>query len=198
MALTDIEAVRLKTGDKSEITREVARGNGSTLTYKLGKRNILTSPAITIWVNSAVMVEGVDFTVNHSHGVVDFTTAPANDVEIIFLYYWAVFTDDEVQHFLTSAGSNITFAASQLLYALAADAAKIAMRETLSGGGGMGSTTRDTSLTAQELRETAKALQTIYREEEGGSSFPHQELTEVPWTEHMYDRMLEQELFRDS
>jgi hypothetical protein len=197
MALTDIEAVRLKTGDKSLITREGSRGDGVTQAFKLSHGSILTTPAAQVWIDGTLKADGVDYTIDEAYGVVAFTTAPAEDVEITFQYYWAVFTDTEVQHFLTEAGDNVTFASSKLLYALAADAAKVAMRETLAGGGAFGSTTRDTSLTAQELRETARALKQMYDEEEGGSTFPVQEVTEVAWTEHSYNSLLNQETIRE-
>lgn len=197
MALTDIQAVRLKTGDKSNINREVARGDGTSVVFKLGHVNILATSAYQIWVAGSSQTETIDYTIDTEQGVVTFTTAPADNAEIIFQYYWAVFSDEEVEYFISEAGGSTTEASSKLLYALAADAAKVAMRETLAGGGAFGSTTRDTSLTAQELRETARALHNLYAEEEGSSNFPVQEVTEIAWTEHSYNSLLNQEILRD-
>ena len=188
------EAVRLKTGDKSELTRETASGDGTQQNYKLAHRTVLDS--IQVWVAGSLLVENTDYTVNYTHGVVSFTSAPALGAEIVIQYYWAVFSDDEVDYFLTESSDNVTYASATLLLALAADAAKVAMRETMSGGGGTGSVTRDTSLTAQELRETANVLYKQYTEE-AGSSFPADGLTEVPWTVHMIDRIDEQDQYRD-
>lgn len=196
--LTDIQAVRLKTGDKSIITREVARGNSNTTIYKLSHEVILTIPVPQVWVNNVLMVEFADFTINYEHGIISFNVPPPNDEEVIFQYYWAVYNNEEVQYFLDESGGNTTFAASKLLYALAADAAKVAMRETLAGGSSFGSITKDTSLTAQELRETAKALQSQYLEEEGGANAPVDGLTEVPWTEQTWSQIEGQHLVRDN
>lgn len=195
MSLTSRQAVRLKTGDKSQITREVSRGDGTQTVFKLQHDTIIDAP--TIWVDGTLVVETTDYTVNYTSGIITFNTAPALNDEIIFQYYWAVFSDDEVDYFLEEADDNVTLASSRLLLALASDAAKVAMRETLSGGGaGIGSVTRDTSLTAQELRETANILYKQYQES-AGTEFPADGLTEVGWTAHMVDRIDDQEWYRN-
>lgn len=192
--MTPTEAVRLKTGDKSALTRESARGDGTQQHFKLQHDTLTAAPIV--WVDGALQSETSDYTVNSSDGVISFLVAPAIGLEIIIQYYWAVFSDDEVEYFLSESAENVTLASSKLLMALAADAAKVAMRETMSGGGGTGSVTRDTSLTAQELRETANVLYKQYTEE-AGSSFPADGLTEIPWTVHMVDRIDDQDLYRD-
>lgn len=193
MALSDIDAVRLKTGDKSVITREISIGDGVKTVYKLGHENL---QGLQIWVNEVLQVVDTQYTADTALGVITFASPPGLNIEIIFQYYWTQYSDEEVQYFLSEAGS-INLAASLLLYALAADAAKVAMRETLAGGGSFGSVTRDTSLTAQELRETAKALKNLYEETELGDQFPAQALTEVAWTNQVAEELFEQEFIRE-
>lgn len=194
--MTNIEAVRLKTSDKSILTREVATANGTTAYYKLGHDRLLSSPAIEVRQNGALLTLTTHYTVNAVDGVVTFVTIPPINDDLEFTYYWSIFTDDEVQYFLDEAGSNVTIAAAKLLLAWAADAARLAKRQTLSGGGGLGQVVIDTSVAAKELRATAAAL--ISTEQDLGESIPAEGFTEVPWTEAMYRRGLEQHFTREN
>jgi len=194
--VTSIEAVRLKTSDKSVITREKAKGNGVDKFFKLKNSTILASPAIEVRSNSTLLTVVVDYTVDIINGVVTFTVVPLVNVELEFTYYWSVFSDDEIQFFIDEDGGNTTVAAAHVLLAWAADAAKVAKRQTLSGGGGLGQTVIDTSVVAKELRATAKAL--IDTEQDLGESIPAEGLTEIPWTEQMYKRQVDQHTIRNS
>lgn len=156
MSLTDIEAVRLKAADRSTITKEQAVGDGEAYAYKLGHNSILSVPDIEIRLNNVIQVAG--FVVDYTNGVVTFTTAPALGVQIEFTYYWSIYTDDQIQYFLDDSTGNVTVASAKVLLAIAADAAKIAQRQSLAGGGGLGAVTIDTSVAARELRAAAKAL----------------------------------------
>lgn len=195
MTLTSIEAVRLKTADRSQITRETATGNGTDTYYKLGHDLILVSPAIEVRKNGALQVVTTEYTIDTAHGILTFVSTPAPNDELEFTYYWSLFSDDEVQYFIDEAGGNITIAAAKLLLAWAADAARLAKRQTLSGGGGLGQVVVDTSVAARELRDTAKAL--IDTEQDLGESIPAEGFTEIPWTEAMYKRGIEQHFTRD-
>lgn len=188
-----ITAVRLKTGDKSVITREISKGTGTDQYFKLGHGPILSAPAIEVRINGVLTSA---YTADTANGIVTFTVAPAVNDVIDFQYYWAVFSDVEMQAFIDEAGGNITIAAARVLLAMAADASKIARRETLSGGGGLGQVVRDTAVAARELRETAKALITM--EANLGESIPAEGLTEVPWTEFEYQKEYVQSIVRKS
>lgn len=200
MTLSAIEAVRLKSSDRSVLTREQGVGDGSSLYWKLGHGNILTSPDIEVRKNNSIILTG--FTVDYANGVVTFTTAPLGKTpgfdadQLEFTFYWSIFNDNEVQYFLDEAGGNITIATAQLLLAIAADASKVAQRQSLAGGGGLGSVTLDTSVTSRELRNTAAAL--IQMERDIGTSIPAEGLTEPAWTEFSYRDMVEQRILRDS
>lgn len=188
-----IDLVRLKTSDKSAITREVSTGDGTSIYFKLGHSPILSAPAIEVRKNSVTVT---NYTIDTSNGIITFDTAPAVNDNLDFTYYWAIFSDTEVQAFLDESGSNVTIASARLLLALAADAARLAKRMTLSGGGGMGMVIQDTSVAARELRDTAKAL--IQMESDLGESIPAEGLTEIPWTEFEYQKELEQSVIRNS
>jgi len=194
--MTTIEAVRLKSSDKSVITREKTVGNGVDKYFKLKNSGLLTSPTPIVFQAGLLKVENTHYTVDYDHGVITFLVVPPQGEEIEFTYYWSVFTDAEVQYFLTEAGDNVTIATAQLLLAWAADASRLAKRQTLSGGGGLGQTVIDTSVAARELRATAKAL--IDTEVALGESIPAEGLTEVPWTEQVYHQQVNQHYIRES
>jgi hypothetical protein len=78
--------------------------------------------------------------------------------------------------------------------ALAADASKIAQRQSMAGGGGLGSVTLDTSVTARELRASASAL--LQMEKDAGESIPAEGLTEVAWGEFGYNDIVSQRYIR--
>ena len=192
MALTNVEAVRLKSSDKSTLTREVDTANGESVVWKLGHENISN---LEVRRNGSLLTVVTDYSVDLVNGVVTVPAAAISD-DIEFSYYWSVFSDDEVSYFLSEAGDNVTIATARLLLAWAADAAKLAKRQTLSGGGGLGQVVVDTSVAAKELRETAKAL--INTEQELGESIPAEGFTEIPWTEQIYKRMVDQDLIRNN
>lgn len=196
MTLTAIDAVRLKTSDKSEITREVAVANGTQLYWKLQHSPVLLLPVLEVRKNGTLLTEITHYTVDLTYGIVTFATLPALGDDLEFSYYWSIFSDDEVQYFIDEAAGDVTIASARLLLAWAADAAKLAKRQTLSGGGGLGQVVIDTSVAAKELRETAKAL--IGTEQELGESIPAEGLTEPAWTEAMYKRQLDQHYVRES
>lgn len=194
MTLSDIQAVRLKSSDKSVITRETAKGDGQSVHFKLGHAQIIALPDLEVRVNDAIVVGG--YTVDYANGIVDFDAAPAINDEIEFIYYWSIFSDDEVQYFLDSGGGNVNVATAWLLLAIAADASKVAQRQSLAGGGGLGAVTIDTSVTARELRNTAQAL--LEMEKDISSTDPAEGLTEPVWTEFNYQQMIEQHVIRES
>lgn len=193
--MTNIEAVRLKVSDKSSLTREVATGNGTDQYFKLKQAPVIVSPAIEVRKNGSLLTLSTHYTVDTTYGIVTMVTVPVVNDSLEFTYYWSIFSDAEVQYFLDEAGGNVTIASARLLLAWAADAAKLAKRQTLSGGGGLGQVVIDTSVAAKELRATAKAL--IDTERELGESIPYESLTELPWTEANYRRSLDQHVVRE-
>lgn len=194
MSLSDIEAVRLKSSDRSAITREEGIGDGSSLYFRLGHRAIFEDPDVEVRVNGSVV--SVGYTVDYANGIVTFAAAPADGDTLEFVYYWSIFTDAEVQYFLDEAGGNITIATARLLLAIAADASKVAQRQSMAGGGGLGAVTLDTSVTARELRNTAAAL--VEMEKSIGEAVPAEGLTEPNWTEFNYHQSVDQRYVRGS
>lgn len=196
--MNDIDAVRLKTSDRSAITREEAKGDDVTRYFKLGHNRIITTPDIEVRIND--VLQGGGYTVDYENGIVIFTVPPAGQTGtteadlISFVYYWSIFSDAEVQYFLDDSGGNVTIASAKLLLATAADASKVAQRQSMAGGGGLGSVTLDTSVTSRELRATAQAL--VSMEGDIGTSIPAEGLTEPNWTEQVYQQSVGQRIIR--
>ena len=193
--MTPVDAVRLKSSDKSLITREKTTATGEDQHFKMKNTNLFSVPAPEVSRDGVVLTESLDYTVDYSQGVISFTVIPLIGAILEFTYYWSVFSDAEVQYFLDENGSNTTVATAQLLLAWAADAARLAKRQTLSGGGGLGQVVIDTSVAAKELRATAKAL--IDTQADLGESIPSEGFTEIPWTEAMYKRQRDQHFIRE-
>jgi hypothetical protein len=200
MALTDIERVRRKIADKLQLRRERFDADGVSDHFKMKFEPISQLPAPEIWINGAQQTEGTDYSVDYEFGIVVFANAPTVNQKLIFQYYASVWTDEEIQDFLDQYSSNLNITSAHMLFAWAADAAKLAKRETLSGGGGVGAVTRDTSVAARELRNTAKALMDWEVEygESLGTQVPADGLTEIPWTEAAHYATNEQRIIRDS
>lgn len=196
MTLTSIEAVRLKSSDRSAIEHEAAVATGDSITIKLKNTNILLSPAPLVRKNSVLLTEGADYDIDYVNGLVTFDTIPAVNDELDFVYYWSLFTDDEIQYFLDAHSGSIDLATAGLLLAWAADAAKLAKRQTLSGGGGLGQVVIDTSVVAKELRATAKAL--IDSSVTLANDTPAEGFTTIPWTEAMFRRGLEEHILDEN
>jgi hypothetical protein len=196
--MTPIDTVRLKTGDKSTLKRQRGMmGNGSAVLFSLDQQNILSSPSPRIYVDNVLYTDVVQYTIDLVNGTLIFTVAPLLGSDITAEYYWSVYTDEEIQQFLTEAGNNTDYAAAKNLMAWAASKSKVAMIEILNGGADMGMTRRDTSVVAQELRATASAMIEIYKENRSGDLYQDEGLTEVAWTEQMNDRAIEQQIIRN-
>jgi hypothetical protein len=193
MSLTEIEAVRLKAADRSTITREVSVGDGESYIFKMGHEAILTTPAPEVRLDNVLQI---GFTVNYAQGVIALGGPPSPNVQIEFTYYWSIFTDEEIQFFLDDSGGNTTVASAKVLLSIAADAAKIAKRQSLAGGGGLGAVTIDTSVASRELRASAKSLIEMERDVSGAQ--PFEGLTEINWTEMNYKMGIEQTVIRGS
>lgn len=188
--MTPIDEVRLKTADRPEFHHEEQDQQISGETYfKLDYNNVLTSPAPVVKLNGTTKTETTHYVVDYVNGSITFLVAPAVNDALVFEYSSVVFTDEEIQSLLDGAGSSVLLSSARLLYAWAADAARLAYKETRAGGGGIGSITVDTSVRARELRATADALAKQYDQYEGTGE-PVELITELPWTRQMDKRMI--------
>ena len=199
MALTSLERVRRKIADRPILRREQASADGVSEHFKLSNDPILPA-GVSVWLNDALQVENTDYVVNADDGVIVFVTAPVANSKLVFQYYSVVWTDADITDFLEQYGDNTNITAAHVLFAWAADAARLAKRETRSGGGGLGAITQDTSVAARELRATAKALMDWEVEygTEAGTQVPADGLTEIPWTEAAWENIEDQRFIREN
>jgi hypothetical protein len=182
VALTVIDQVRLKTSDRPRAYRQQFSGDGERKIFALDHRAITQASDVTVLVNGATKVLTTDYTLDLVNAIVTFVAAPATGAEVVVLYQAVTYTDAEVQQFLDEASGSTVLASAHLLLAWAADAARLAEKHTVAGGGGMGTVTLDTEVTARQLRESAKGYLTLYQSFEG-QAVPADGLTEVPWTD---------------
>lgn len=189
MTLPDIEAVRLKVADRPTLRREEWEADGVLSEVQLKYHPIVALPVLRVWKNNTLQVVDVDYTVDLPSGVVVILpSVPAIESLFVFEFTSVAFSDAEVQHFLDETSST-TLAAANLLLAWSADAARIAQKESLAGGGGYGSMSITTDMRARELRETAKAYFAQYQQYEA-QGVAAEYITEVAWTDHMAERMI--------
>jgi hypothetical protein len=186
MTLTAIEAIRLKTSDRPVLRRVVWTADGEGQDIKLEFRDAST---IKVWQDDNLLVLAVDYTVDAVNSVVHVNALPLVNSEFVIEYTSNVFTDEELQLFLDEASGDTTLASAFTLWAWAADAAKLAKKESASGGGGFGAVTLDLAVRARELREAAKGYMDQYQLFEG-VGVPVEMLTEVGWTEETRRRMI--------
>lgn len=197
MALTDIEQVRLKTGDRPILQREAWTADGLTSDIRVAAKPILDSPVPRVWKENVLLVDVTDYTIDQTNGIVTLTSVPTVGARVVIEYAAVVFSDEEVQALLDASGSNTFLAAAHLLWAWAADASRLAQKETRSGGSGFGLVTLDTSVRARELRLSAKALYDLWAISDAGINAPADGLTEIPWTDQQANRYINTRLDRD-
>lgn len=198
MALSSTERVRRKISDRPTLRRDMVTADGLSEHFKLAFEPILANPQV--WVDDVIKTENVDYTVDVDNGVIVFVAAPTTNQKLVFQYYSVVWTDVDVEDYLEQYGDNINITSAHILFAWAADAARLAKRETRSGGGGLGAITQDTSVAARELRATAKALMDweIEYGTEAGTAVPADGLTEIPWTEAALYEAQDQRFIREN
>jgi len=197
MALSDIAAVRLNVSDKPTLLREAWTADGETSEIRLASYPVQASPVPRIYRTSVLLATPADYTLDLATGVLSLVVTPLINVEFVFEYYATVFTDAEIQNFLDKGNGDTWLASAYTLLAMAVDAARIARRETLAGGGGFGATTIDTSVRAKELREQAKAFIDLYNTYGEGTNVAEEGITEVAWTEAMAERWVVRELLNN-
>lgn len=194
--MTDSNLVRVRRtiGDKLRVQRKEAIGDGVSKFYKMDHEPVQD---MSIWIDDVLTVA---YTLDADQGMVEFVGVPAINVKIVFQYYASVWTDAEITDQLEMYDDNVNITSASILWAWAADVARLAKRETLSGGGGLGAVTKDTSVAARELRNTAKELLDWEKEygEVAGTAIPAEGLTEIPWTEASYFDGVYQRIIRDS
>lgn len=196
MALTDTDALRLMAADKPVRHQNLAQGDGVSAAFQLEVYPIEASPAIRVWVNNTLQTVTTHYTVDVAEGIVTFVTAPALGEELRFEYSATVYSDEEVEHFLSLAGDSVTLGAVYMLLSWSADASRLAKKESLSGGGGLGAVTLDTSVRAREMRLTAEAFYKQWERDEGGS-VPYEVITEIAWTPMQAQSMVAEQFLRD-
>lgn len=196
MALTDIQTVRLKTGDRNVFQRQEEQGDGTTTLFLLSAHPILGTPVARVSVAGSIKTPVTDYTLDLSTGELVFTVAPTSGAAIQIDYTSVVFSDEEIQAFLDAASGGAFLASAYLLMAWAVDAARLSMKETRDGGSGFGRVTMDTSVRAREMRLNAAAYLDLHNKTVG-LEVAADGFTEVPWTEMQEQRYLVTHAVRD-
>lgn len=101
-----IKSIRLELGDIPEAFRDSFRGNGEKDDYDLPARNINSVNVYSIGEDGSTTQysEPADYVIDKAKGIITFDEPPAEDVRyIVEGEANGIFTDEEIQHFLTAA-----------------------------------------------------------------------------------------------
>lgn len=98
----------MELNDQPKQFNKTLAGDGSTFDFPLGVKPIDTT-TLLVTINNVVIAAGSGYTVEPSHGVIHFLTAPANNAVIkvsgsVFRY----FSDSEIEYFVNTALSQHT------------------------------------------------------------------------------------------
>lgn len=121
MTLTTAQQVRLKCADFPLLREQTFVGDGYASSFLLPHRNITTGSAYVQVGGTAWSATGATF---NASGMVSFATASIPSASAVLCKYTeSVFSDEEIDHFIT-AGGTVNGAALQALDTLFFDAAK--------------------------------------------------------------------------
>lgn len=104
-----VSKVRLELNDQPKQFTKTLAGDGSTRDFSLGVKpvDLLT---LVVTVNNVVQAQGVDFTIEASHGVIHFVGIPANNSVIkVTGSVYRYFSDAEIEHFVGVSVTQHTF-----------------------------------------------------------------------------------------
>lgn len=119
MTLTTAQQIRLKIADLPRLVDSTYYGDGLASSFLLPHTNLISGTAFVPITNSW-SATGATF---NASGNVSFATAISANSAFRTTYVHSVFSDTEIDHFIT-AGGNVNGAAIQALHTLMFDAAK--------------------------------------------------------------------------
>lgn len=132
MAVTDLRRVRLQIADlpRGVIREQIGVGDGYVTKFQtqlwpileeIDEVELLSTVSVRIAGVETVKVRVDDYDIELSAGVVTFVAAPVADAQIFIAYYWAVFTDADLNDLLSLHGDNVRLAALDAIQWLLAD-----------------------------------------------------------------------------
>ncbi len=119
MSLTTAQQIRLKIADIPRLSDLTFYGDGLASSFVLPHNNLVSG---TAYVPNGAAWASTGATFNTS-GMVSFANTISANSAFRTTYVYSVFSDDEIDHFLT-AGGNVNGAAIEALHTLMFDAAK--------------------------------------------------------------------------
>lgn len=132
MPLTTAQQLRLKCADVPYLREQTLVGDGYASSFLLPHRNITTGSAFVQVGGTAWSATGATF---NASGMVSFATASIQSASAVRVtYVESVFSDDEIDHFITAGGS-VNKAAMEALHTLFFDASKRARWQSPDGAG---------------------------------------------------------------
>ena len=121
MALTDLQRLRLKIGDRASVVlnEQIGAGDGTTTKFKTHLAPVI-SESETITVDGAEQTRDTDYSIDNGTGVITFGSAPAGGMVVKCSYQWTTFSDEELSDLLEQR-ENVVVAAVEAVCWLLAD-----------------------------------------------------------------------------
>ena len=123
MVYTNLKLLRKELADPFKYAFERQTGDGETVAFKLSHGNVQDG-TYKVFVDNDLKTETTDYTIDKERGLVTFKTAPLEKEEIEVEYYFAAFSDEELEEFLALESDNVVRAALRGVNLLIADASR--------------------------------------------------------------------------
>ncbi len=103
MPLTNLELLRLRSGDPYRSFQEQQRGDGSSIIYQLASFPVLAASE-TIYIDGTPQADPGDYGLNDDRGLITWVSAPTDGSIVLVSGQASAFSDTEFNDVLTRAG----------------------------------------------------------------------------------------------
>lgn len=104
MPYTNLQILRKELADEHRTATDYEEGDANTKVFQLAHKHIKTD-SYSVYVNSSVKQDGVDYNIDKDGGVITFENAPPLNHDILIDYQYSAFTDEELTEWLNMLGS---------------------------------------------------------------------------------------------
>lgn len=145
-----VSQVRVLTSDLALYERSTATGDGVTMEFQVEQYPVIADTE-NVYVDGSIKSQGTDYTIDNEVGLITFTAAPGDGMNIIVTYRHAILSDAQIES-LIDLESNVRLAAALALDTIASNEALVQKKIRLLD------IQTDGPAVAKELRAHATAL----------------------------------------
>jgi hypothetical protein len=120
ISMTNLELIRKKLADDYKFASDANTGDAKTTIFQLAHGNI-QDETMEVYLDGEITS---DYTIDRERGLLKFTPAPGEDVEVLVQYYFSAFSDEEITSFLSDNQNDIYSTLIDLVEILLADSSR--------------------------------------------------------------------------